>query len=102
MPEGSIIPFIALFILVSVAMIAWFLARSRRLLDEWAADNGITITSRERRYLRRGPFLWTTGRGQDVYYITAVDGSGTSRSGYVRCGSFWGGILSDKVTVEWD
>ena len=93
-----IIPLIGLII----ALVIWTRRRSRVLLEQWAADNGFTILSREHRYLRRGPYLWTTGKGQDVYYIEVQDTGGTTRSGFVRCGGYWSGMLSDKVTVAWD
>jgi len=45
---------------------------------------------------------WFTGNRQDVYRVTVRTADGGIRSGYVRCGGFWMGMLSDKVTVEWD
>ena len=90
------------FLAVAVLSLRWFYSRSAQILDHWATDNRFVIVSRERRVFRRGPYAWTTGKGQDVYRITVEDMDGRTRSGYVRCGSLWSGLLSDKVVVTWD
>jgi hypothetical protein len=80
----------------------WHHTRSATLLERWAEENGFTIADRRLRQLFRGPFTGTTALGQTVYRVTVVDGSGQERSGWVRCGSFAFGLLSDKVRVRWD
>ena len=89
---------IALTILVYV----WHFSRSSSLLEQWASDNGFELLRREYRVLRRGPFFWTTSRGQTVYYVEVRDRQGHIYSGWVRCGSWWMGLLSDKVEVRWE
>ena len=91
-----------LLVAFAIGSIAWFHRKSRSLLETWAAGNGYTIVDAQRRYLFRGPYFWFTSNGQDVYRVTVRTAGGGVRSGYVRCGGFWMGMLSDKVTVEWD
>jgi len=79
----------------------WNVARSRTVLQGWAALNGFEILESEFRFFRRGPFFWTTSKGQTVYYVTVRDAQGQTRSGWVRCGSWWLGLWSDRAEVRW-
>jgi len=91
-----------LFVGLIVGSIVWTSRRSQAIVQRWAEQNGYQINTCEQRMFRRGPFLWRTGRGQTVHHVTVIESSGQMRSGYVRCGSFWGGLLSDKAEVRWD
>jgi hypothetical protein len=77
-------------------------SRSRSILEEWAAQNGYEMIKSELRYLRKGPFFWTSSRGQVVYYVGVRDGQGRDRYGWVRCGGWWLGLASNKAVVRWD
>jgi hypothetical protein len=97
----------ALFACAAVAVLSmltlwWHFGRSSSLLHQWAAKNGYRIIRKEYRYFFRGPFTWTSTNTQTVYYVVVDDSSGISRSGWVRCGSWWFGLLSDKVEVRWE
>jgi hypothetical protein len=85
-----------------IGLLYWHFSRSRSLLEQWAADNGFELLRSEYRTLRRGPFFWTTSRGQTVYYMEVRDHQGRTRTGWVRCGSWWWGLMSDKVEVRWE
>jgi hypothetical protein len=94
-----------LFLVVAIALIgsiAWHFARSRSVLDQWADEQGFTILDSEYRNLFRGPFFWTTSRGQTVYYVTVRDQQGTERSGWVRCGGWFWGLMTNKAEVRWE
>ncbi len=93
---------IVIVMAVGIAAIAWHLSRSRSLLEEWAAENGYQILHSEYRNLFRGPFFWTSSKGQTVYYVKVRDSEGTIRTGWVRCGSWWLGLMSDKTEVRWE
>jgi hypothetical protein len=80
----------------------WHFSRSGSLLDQWAEENGYRVLSREYRSFFKGPFFWTSSRGQTVYYVTVQDKAGNRRSGWVRCGSWFLGLLSDNVEVRWE
>lgn len=92
----------ALVIFVVIFTLAWRYGRSGSLLSKWAAQNGYRIIHKEYRFLRKGPFFWTLANGQAVYYVVALDSAGNKGRGWVRCGSWWFGLLSDKVEVRWD
>jgi hypothetical protein len=83
-------------------MLWWTFSRSASLLENWAEKNGYQIISREYRHVFKGPFFWTSSRGQTVYRITVEDGQGNQRSGWARCGGWFLGLLSDNVSVRWD
>ncbi len=93
---------IVAFLIFGFVMIAWHFSRSRSLLEQWAAANGYRIISAQYRNLVRGPFFWTTSKGQTVYRVTVEDADGRQRDGWVRCGGWFLGLLSDRVQVRWD
>jgi hypothetical protein len=80
----------------------WNVSRSRALLRGWAAANGFEILQSEFRFVRRGPFFWTTSKGQTVYYVKIRDGQNHVRSGWVRCGGWWLGLWADKTEARWE
>jgi hypothetical protein len=85
-----------------VGLWVFALTRARTILKRWANSNGYRIVEQQRRHLRRGPFFWTTGKGQVVYRIVAESLDGQIRHGYVRCGGIFLGVLSDHAEVRWD
>ena len=87
---------------IVVGVILWTSRRSQAMLRRWAEGNGYQIVASEHRLFRRDPFLWTTSRGQTVYYVTVTDATGQMRSGYIRCGNFWLGLWREQVEVRWD
>lgn len=94
--------FIGLACVIGVMSIAWSNNRSQQIVESWASRNGYTLLSAEQRHMMRGPFFWTTARGQTVYYITVRDQHGMVRSGWLRCGSWWLGLWSDQADVRWE
>jgi hypothetical protein len=97
------VPFlIVLVVLFVVGGMVWHFSRARNILQRWAEANGYEILSSEIRWFRRGPFFWTTSKGQDVYYVTIRTPDGQIRNGWVRCGGWFLGLLSDKADVRWD
>jgi hypothetical protein len=88
-------------VLVAVT-IWWHFGRSNSLLHQWAEKGGYRIIRQEYRTFFKGPFFWTSTRGQTVYYVEVEDYKGNRRSGWVRCGGWWFGLLSDNVEVRWD
>jgi len=94
--------YIALLVAAVVLAISWHLGRSKSLLEQWAAENHYRILRQELRYLFKGPYFWTSTKGQTVYHVVVEDSAGNQRGGWVRCGSWWFGLLSDNVEVRWD
>jgi hypothetical protein len=77
-------------------------SRSNQMIDDWAAAHGYRVINTEHRNFIRGPFFWTTSKGQTVYHVTFADAEGRRRRAFVRCGSWLGGLWSDKVDVAWE
>jgi len=87
---------------LGLAVMTWSWSQGRRILEQWAQTKGYRIVSSEVRWLRRGPFFWTTSKGQMVYYVVVDTPDGQTRRGYVRCGSFFWGLLNDKAEERWE
>jgi hypothetical protein len=99
------LPIVFGFIILAIFMIAsltWTNSRSQSVIELWARANLYEIINSEVRYFFRGPFFWSSSKGQTVYYITVKDAAGNFRSGWIRCGSWWGGLFSDQAEVRWD
>jgi len=93
-------------ILLAIAAVAglwfWHFGRSRSILENWAAQNSYEILESQYRNFFKGPFFWTSSRGQTVYYVKIRDQTGNVRTGWVRCGGWFLGMLSDKAEVRWE
>jgi hypothetical protein len=102
MNAAFVLLFIAFVIGLNVLILWWTYVRSDSLIDGWAQRHGLRVLYRERRWFFRGPFFWTSSKGQTVYYITVQDNQGQRRNAWVRCGSWWWGLWSDAIEVRWD
>ena len=78
-----------------------YVSRSNYLLEKWADENRYQLLRVGHRMFRKGPFLWS-GRGQTVYRVRVQDERGNERRGWVRCGSWWLGVFTNKIEVKWD
>lgn len=94
--------FVGAFAVLAVLAIVLHFGRSGSLLQQWAMKNDYQIIRQEYRSFFKGPFFWTSTRGQTVYYVVVEDSDGNRRSGWVRCGGWWLGLLSDNVEVRWE
>ena len=94
-----LLAFVLLGILAPVLYI--HITRSQKLLKHWADENGYEFLHVEHRMFRKGPFVWSS-RGQTVYRVEVRDEQGLERKGWVRCGSWWAGVLGDQVEAKWD
>ena len=94
-----------LVMVVLVGFVAFIITiqirRAQTLLKGWAEENGYEVLDSEHRLFRKGPYIWS-GRGQAVYRVWVRDRGGVERLGWVRCGSWFAGLLSDKVESQWD
>ena len=81
--------------------VIWFsVTRRSTILKDWADKNGYQILHKEFRVFRVGPFWGQSGQAV-VYYVTVRDEQGQQRSGWVRCGGRFLGLLSDNADVIW-
>ena len=101
MEVAAMLAFIVLMWLC-VLPVVWRVSRGNKLLADWGRRNGYQILRKQRRFLRKGPFSFPRASGLPVFYVTVQDGQGHTRRAWVRCGSWWTGLFSDKVTVKWD
>ena len=96
---------VVLFVVVVAIMlgsITWHFSRSRSVLEQWADEQGLEILHSDYRHVFRGPFFWTTGKGQTVYFVRVRDKKGVERSGWVRCGGWFWGLMTDAAEVKWE
>jgi hypothetical protein len=75
--------------------------RSEAILNRWAFENGYRIVDYQGKVFNRGPFTWAS-KSQIIFRVMVEDPEGTQRTGWVKCGSYWGGIFSDQAEVKWD
>jgi hypothetical protein len=94
---------VAFFVILGIVALVLYLhiSRSQKLLKRWAEENGVEFIDAEYRMFRKGPFVWSS-RGQTVYRVEVRDAQGVERKGWVRCGTWWAGVFSDKVEARWD
>ena len=93
---------IAVFLIAVLIAVDWYrISRSRSILKEWAAWNGLQILSLKRAFWTGAFNPFTTSRSQVVFWVRVRDGAGHDRSGWVRCGSFWGGLSRSRAEVKW-
>jgi hypothetical protein len=83
-------------------LVAWSFRRSAFLLEEWAVGHHYQVLDRHYCWFCKGPFTWTSSNGQAVYRVTVADERGNRRCGWVRCGGWFWGLLSDQVEARWD
>ena len=79
-----------------------YFALSRSVLNRWVNANDYELLHSEVRHFRRGPFFFTSSNGQTVYHVKLRTREGVERTGFVRCGSFWLGVVSDVAEARWD
>ncbi len=88
-------------VVLGFAFWGWTMRKSKRMVEDWARQQGLYIVSSEFRWWRRGPFFWKSSRNQTVLYVTVRMPDGSPRSAFIRCGSWWWGLLGDQMEVKW-
>ncbi|MBV8879394.1 MAG: hypothetical protein JO332_05500 [Planctomycetaceae bacterium] len=87
---------------LGILLALWTSSQGRSMLRRWTSAQGFEILSHEECWFFRGPFFWTSSKGQKVYKVRLRDREGQLRRGYVRCGGYWLGLWSEAVEVRWD
>ena len=93
--------------IITVAIVVAFLSvyyrvkKSQAVLSQWARENGFDLIKSEFRLFRKGPFIWSS-KHQVVFRVIAPDTQSRIRHGWVRCGSWWAGLLSDQAKARWN
>jgi len=73
--------------------------RGRAALKRWAQEHGFQILKSQAVSSFAGSFTWNHNLA--IYFVQVRDQEGKTRDGWVRCGSFWLGVLSSKTEVRW-
>ncbi|QOV88308.1 hypothetical protein [Humisphaera borealis] len=101
-PAWFVLPVFLLVAAVAIGTFFWQFGRSRRMLEDWAKANALQLVEARFRWFFRGPFFWTSSKGQTVYRICVRTFEGHTHAGWARCGGWFLGLLTDKVSVIWD
>jgi hypothetical protein len=77
--------------------------RRREALFTWASNHGFKILGFRQPVLTElSPFPLTASKAQQIFQIEVQDAEGNQRSGWIRLGSIWRGLASDRAEVRWD
>jgi len=77
--------------------------QAKLTLETWLNNNGFQLTLVQRRFFRKGPYLWRSSSGQVIFRISIVDRQHQKKTGWVRCGSYFkGAAFSDAIDVIFD
>jgi hypothetical protein len=100
-------PPLAVALLIAVAMvppglIVWTILRARRHIRAWAADQELRLQRVGLRLIRRGPYWANRTKAQHVFHVVALDRNDRRRTGFVRVGGAFKGVMSNEVHVTWD
>jgi len=103
-PEGSAVMDNSILILglTLIAVVIFLMySRAKSILQTWADENGYQILSSNPRFLGRGPYTYTLLGKQWVFHVVVRASDGT-KSGYVKCGSFFWGVIVNKAEAILD
>ena len=71
-------------------------------LRRWASVSELKLLQLERRWLKKGPFQFRTGKNGRVYYFVAENESGQQRGGFARVTPPLLCLFSDPVKIAWE
>jgi hypothetical protein len=85
-----------------VVMLVLIYSRAQMILRTWAKDNGYEILSSNMRFLSRGPYKYTLLGKQWVFHVVVRASDGSTKTGYVKCGSFFWGVFVNSAEARLD
>jgi hypothetical protein len=91
--------------LVVLAVTLYWVDRIRRreALFRWSANHGYKLLSfRQPLMTEASAFPVSASKSQHVFHVDVEAPDGTRRSGWVRLGSAWLGLGSNKADTRWD
>ena len=90
-------------VLLAVALYWVDVVRRRECLFRWASNNNLRLVHfRHPFVVETSPFPFSVSRSQHVFRVEVETESGNRKSGWVRIGSPWLGLLSKRADVNWD
>jgi len=89
---------------LSVLAIVLFLtySRAQMILRTWAEENDYQMISSNMRFLSRGPYTYTLLGKQWVSHVVVRTSDGTTKTGYVKLGSFLWGVMVNRAEARLD
>jgi len=90
---------------IALAITLYWVDRIRRrsALFRWSAIHGYKLLSFHQPVLTEtSGFPVSASKSQHVFHVDVETPEGRTRSGWVRLGSAWLGLASNKVDVRWD
>lgn len=90
---------------VALAVVLYWVDRIRRreALYRWSASHGYKLLSfRQPLVTEASAFPISASKSQQVFHVDVESADGKRRSGWVRFGSAWLGLASNKVDTRWD
>lgn len=77
--------------------------RRREALFRWASNHGFKVLQFGQPVLSElSPFVFSGSKAQQIFRIKVQDTEGQTHSGWIRLGSIWRGLSSEKAEVRWD
>jgi hypothetical protein len=92
MIDFGVVLAIAAVVGFALVMMWWRHARSSALLQAWAEARGYRILRQQYRFFFTGPFFSRRQKAKPSITLLLK----------TSCGSWWVGLLSDKVQVRWE
>ncbi|MEI6233757.1 MAG: hypothetical protein WCT04_11935 [Planctomycetota bacterium] len=89
-----------LMIPFTIGVLYWFLVLPDKRLNQWAQKRGLKLITSDDVTNSDNPY--SIARGQIVFRIKVLNPDGMERTGYLKCGSVYGGLLSDYCEEFWD
>ncbi len=81
----------------------WGESRAKALLHKCSQEHGFEILNSKELFFTSGPFGWGTSGRASVFRLRVRDRDGKERTVWVRCGSFFAGLIFDSTTeIEWE
>jgi hypothetical protein len=92
-------------LVAAIALIVGFykltIWRADSVVRQWALENGFELLHFKRCFFKGG-FGWSpTSQNQIVYSVCVRDRWNEERSGWLRCGNYFGVIFSNEAQVKW-
>jgi hypothetical protein len=90
-------------VLLLVSLYGLDRVRRREALFRWATGNGYRLISFGQPIITEAsPFPVSASKSQHVFRVEVDDRLGNRRSGWVRLGSAWQGLMSRAAEVRWE
>lgn len=90
-------------VFLAVALYWVDLVRRREVLFRWASENHFKVLAcRHPLPVEASAFPFSLSKAQHVFWVEVESNDGRHQTGWVRLGSAWLGLASQKADVRWD